>query len=277
MKKYNNKKIVITLVLFGIPIIYPVLTITHPKCAIIIGASKGMGREVAKLLAADGYTVGLASRNIALLKDVQQHIPTPSYIKQMDMAQHNKAVEQLQELIEEMGGLDLLVIAATGHHEVDQSKRDWKEAQAIFDVNIVGFYALARTGLNFFMNQGHGHLVGFSSISGLRGVAQAPSYSASKAFCSRYMESERNYFIQNNIPITVTDIMPGWVNSTQDPHFKKKHPDAYWFETLEDATQEIMQAIKNKVPIAYITKRWEKVAEMLRTMPDDLYNALDRL
>ena len=51
-------------------------------------------------------------------------------------------------------------------------------------------------------------------------------------------------------------------------------PYAYWVETLDDATKEIFEAIKNKDEIAYITKRWGKVATLLSTMPTDLYNAL---
>ncbi len=250
---------------------------THKKRAIVIGASSGMGRELSKLLAADGYIVGLAARGLERLQELQQEIPTLTYVKQIDAAKHNEAVDKLQELITQMGGFDLLVISATGLHEVDYGNREWTADKAIFDVDIIGFYALARTGLNYFEQQGHGHLVGFSSIDGLRGTAKAPSYSAAKAFCSRYMEAERNYFIQNNIPVTVTDIMPGWINSKQEPNFKEKYPYAYWFETLEDATLEIFQAIQDKVPVAYITKRWEKVAHMLKIMPDDLYNAFGGL
>ncbi|HLX53223.1 MAG TPA: hypothetical protein VKR58_04755, partial [Aquella sp.] len=51
-------------------------------------------------------------------------------------------------------------------------------------------------------------------------------------------------------------------------------PQAYWVETLEDATHDIFEAIKNKAETAYITKRWQKVAELLATIPNDLYNVL---
>lgn len=143
----------------------------------------------------------------------------------------------------------------------------------VLEVDVTGFFALARTGLNFFEKQGYGHLVGFSSVDGLRGVAGVPAYSASKAFCSRYLEAERNKFTQKNIPIFVTDICPGWVNSRGD-FDPSKLPNSYWVETLEDATREIFDAIKNKVSVGYITKRWQKVAELLPLIPDDLYNAL---
>ena len=85
-----------------------------PKRAIVIGASVGMGKEVAKLLAADGYIVGMAARRISLLEKNQQEISTPTYVMQMDAAKPYEAVDKLNSMIQEMGGLDLLIIAITG-------------------------------------------------------------------------------------------------------------------------------------------------------------------
>lgn len=250
----------------------------QPK-AIIIGASAGMGRELAKLLAADGYIVGLTARRFELLQKIQSEIPTLTYIKKMNVSKPEESVAQLTEMIQEMGGLDLLVIAVTGWADGDFTSREWMADKSIIDVDILGFFALARTGLNFFEQQGSGHLVGFSSLDGLRGIAASPTYSAAKAFCSRYLEAERNRCIQKNIPITITDIMPGWVNSLElnQQEFKEKNPKAYWVDSLADASREIFWAIKNKVALAYSAPRWQAVVDVIKTMPDDLYNALGGL
>lgn len=268
----KNRDILISTWLLAVIIVTSSLC-AHTKKAIVIGASVGMGREVAKLLAADGYSVGMAARRISLLEKIQQEIPTQTYIAQIDVAKHDEAVEKLNALIEEMGGLDLLILAMTGFWECDFESNDWTKSLPVLTVDVIGFFALARTGLTFFENQGYGHLVGFSSMDGLRGVAGAPAYSASKAFCSRYLEAEGNKYIQRNIPIFVTDIVPGWINSREDIDFTQL-PHSYWVESLEDASREIFEAIKNKVPVAYITKRWQKVAELLTWIPNDLYNAL---
>ncbi|HVX00493.1 MAG TPA: SDR family NAD(P)-dependent oxidoreductase, partial [Candidatus Babeliaceae bacterium] len=235
--------------------------VRSPKKAIVIGASVGMGRELSKLLAADGYIVGMAARRLNLLKEIQQEIPTASYVMQLDAAQPEQAVAKLKELIEQIGGLDLLVLAITGYYDCDFDG-DWTQSIPVLDVDVTGFFALARTALDLFERQGYGHLVGFSSIDGIRGVASCPAYSASKAFCSRYLEAERNRYAQRGLPITVTDIVPGWINSKSDLDFTQI-PNSYWVESLDQATQEIFQAIKNKKSVAYITSRWQKVAELL--------------
>jgi len=252
---------------------------TESKKAIVIGASAGMGRQLAKLLAADGYIVGLAARRLELLEKLQHDIPTPTYVKQIDASKPEEAVIKVNELIQAMGGLDLFIIAITGIGDVDLKNRDWTTDKPILAVDVIGFFALARTAISFFEQQGYGHLVGFTSIDGLRGVADYPTYSAAKAFCQRCLEAERNRCSQKNIPITITDIMPGWVNSYEEPvnTYKQNHPKAYWVDSLQDACQEIFDAIKNKVSFAYSSKRWQGVVDTLKVMPDDLYNAIGGL
>ena len=166
-------------------------TSTCQKKAIIIGASVGMGKELSKRLAADGYSVGMTARRIELLEEIQQQIPTPTYIAYMDASQPEEAITILTNLITEMGGLDLLVIAATGFWDCDFDDTDWKKSLPVLTVDVIGFFALARTGLNYFEEQGYGHLVGFSSIDGLYGVASSQAYSAAKAFCSRYLQGRK--------------------------------------------------------------------------------------
>lgn len=246
---------------------------TSPKRAIVVGASAGMGRALAKQLAADGYIVGMAARRVNLLQELQQEIPTETHIAYIDAAHPEESIATLNAMIEDMGGLDLLVLTITGFYDCDFASSDWTQSLPVLAVDVVGFFALARAGLNFFENQGYGHLVGFSSIDGLHGAAACPAYSGSKAFCSRYLEAERNKYIQRNVPICVTDMIPGWIDSKHDFDFEAM-PYAYWVETLDDAMRDIYEAIQNKIPVAYITKRWEKVAHLLATIPNDLYNAL---
>ena len=69
-----------------------------------------MGRQVAKMLSKD-YDVGLVGRRLNLLESLKSEIPTKSYIKQINVTQTETAIQKLFELIEEMGGLDLTVLA----------------------------------------------------------------------------------------------------------------------------------------------------------------------
>ena len=72
------------------------------KNAIIIGASSGIGRALAKVLASSGYSVGLASRRGDLLREVADEIHVTSFVKVIDVSKPAEAMQSLRELIAEM-------------------------------------------------------------------------------------------------------------------------------------------------------------------------------
>jgi short-subunit dehydrogenase len=168
-----------------------------------------------------------------------------------------------------MGGLNLILISVSCYSEIDDPYSYVNEKKTL-DVDLVGFWAMANTALNFFEKQKSGHLVGISSINGLRGSGYCPAYCGSKAFISKYLEGVRNKMIQNKIPIYVTDIIPGWVDVEHTTF--SKIAGTYWVAPLEKAAQQIFDAIKHKKKIAYITKRQWFIALLLAFVPDCIFN-----
>ena len=86
------------------------------KKAIVVGATSGIGKELAKILAGKGYTLGLAARRRDLLRAIQKELPAKTYISGMDIRNVDEAQKGLTDLIAEMGGVDLAIISAgIGH------------------------------------------------------------------------------------------------------------------------------------------------------------------
>ncbi len=256
---------------------------THTKKAIVIGASSGMGREVAKLLSNDGYEVGLVARRFDLLESLQKELPNPSYIQTIDVAAP-EARAQLIDLIAKMGELDLIVISVTAYldnrnsanlsifdlYDSSAAFKEWPAKERTLDVDAKGFIAMADVALAYFERQNHGHLVGISSMNGQRGVSYNPVYSAAKACISYYMEAQRNYMIQNDINVDVTDIVPGWVAVEHSP--LGADPAAYWEITVQQAGKEIFEGIKRKDKTVYIPSKVWFIAYLLKYTPDCIYN-----
>jgi len=215
--------------------IYFELRSSESKRAIVIGASSGMGRAVAKLLAKDDYALGLASRRMGHLRSLQEEINAESYIRQIDVSDCEGAALKLKELIEEIGGLDLIVISISSFVDT-RFENTWDANKQIIDVDIKGFWAIAQIAMEYFEDQGHGHLVGISSIDGLRGSSICPIYSGAKAFVSRYLEGLRNMMYKKKLPIHVTDIVPGWVD-VEHTIFSEL-PGTYWVSTKEEAARQ---------------------------------------
>lgn len=234
------------------------------KRAIIIGASSGIGKDLAIILAEHGYEVGLMARRVEKLEVLQKEIPTKTYIGHIDIAYPAEAIEKVQEMISKIGGLDLIVLnASIGflNPELDLAK----EIETI-NVNVQGFSVLAGLSYKYFSNQGHGHIVGISSIGSLRGNHHAPAYNASKAFMSNYLEGLRKKAFIGKIPMTVTDIKPGFVDTDM-----AKGEGKFWVASSKKAAEQIFSAIKSKKKHAYITYRWSLIGWLLKLMPDWLY------
>jgi short-subunit dehydrogenase len=249
------------------------LAICAEKKAVIIGATSGMGKAVAIKLAQAGYVVGMAGRREHILEELKKQIPH-SYIKKIDVTKSD-AQEKLQELIGQLGGMDLMVISISSYSDFEASTPETEKEKAILDVDLLGFYAMARVGFEYFEKQNSGHMVGISSIDGIRGNACCPVYSGAKAFIDKYLEGKRNNYIQHNIPITVTDIIPGWVDNESCAF--SKMPGTYWVASTEKAANQIVEAIESKKKVAYITKRWELISLLLKIVPDRVYNAIGGL
>ncbi len=181
------------------------------KKALIIGASSGIGRELALTLSKHGYEIGLMARRVELLKDLQREISTKTHIGHLDISHASEAIEKVQDMVSQMKVIDLMIInAGTGFLN---PKLDWLDEQKTLDVNVYGFCALAGFAFKYFSKQACGHLVGISSIGALRGNHIAPAYNASKAFMSNYLEGLRKKAFKDGIPIMVTDIKPGFVDT----------------------------------------------------------------
>jgi len=231
------------------------------KKAIIIGASSGMGRELAKVLVSHDYVVGITGRRTNLLQELQAELPNKCHMRTMDVADTSTAIETFNSLLAEMGGVDLVVISAgTGHGTADLQ---WPNEKDTIDTNVSGFTAIADTAFNYFIKQGHGHLVGISSIAAIRGGRYAPAYSASKAFVCNYLEGLRHMAMKTKLPIYVTDIQPGFVDTRM-----AQGDRIFWRASTDKATQQIYRAIERKKPHAYVTRRWRLIAWVLKLMPN---------
>lgn len=237
------------------------------KNAIIIGATSGIGKGLAKLLVDNGYKVGITGRRIELLEELKSENPKFYFIKDFDITNTKTTVEKLEELTSELGGLDLLIISS-GIGEINDNL-DFEIEKRTIDTNVVGFTCIADWSFNFFEKQKFGHLVAISSIGGLRGSKQAPSYNATKAYQINYLEGLRQKANKLKEQIFITDIRPGLVDTEM-----AKGDGLFWVMPVEKTVSQIFGAIKKKRKIVYVTKRWRIIATILKRIPRPIYDRM---
>lgn len=237
------------------------------KKAIIIGATSGIGKELAKLLVDSGCKVGITGRRIKLLEELKSENPKSYFIKAFDIADTKVLVEKLEELTTELGGLDLIIISS-GTGDINENL-DFEIEKRTIETNVIGFTCVADWAFNYFEKQKYGHLVGITSIGGLRGSRQAPSYNATKAYQMNYLEGLRQKATKLKQHIFITDVRPGLVDTEM-----AKGEGLFWIMPIAKAVRQIFTAIKNKRKVAYVTKRWWIIALILKRLPRLIYDKM---
>ena len=237
------------------------------KKVIIIGSTSGIGKGLAELFAANNYKVGITGRRDELLIELKDENPDAYFTKVIDVTDTATSIQQLEELTNELGGLDLLVISS-GIGEINEAL-DFEIEKQTIDTNIVGFTSIADWTFNYFENQKFGHLVVISSIGGIRGSRQAPAYNASKAYQINYTEGLRQKAAKLKMPIFITDIRPGLVDTKM-----AKGEGLFWVMPLEKAVNQMYKAIIRKNKVVYVTKRWRLIAFVLKILPRGIYDRM---
>ncbi len=235
--------------------------------AIIIGASSGIGAQLAIDLANMGYSIGLVARRRELLDLIASDLPTRAFPKTADLSCVNDAKTCVTELIGEMGGVDLFIISSGVGYE--NPNLDWVPEAETIAVNVTGFACMANVAVEHFTARGKGHLVGISSIAAIRGDGGAPAYGATKAFATSYLQALQHRFAKSNDAIYVTDIQAGFVDTAM-----AKGDGLFWVAPVQKASQQILAAIKGRKHHVYVTRRWRLVAWVLRIVPNWLYHRL---
>jgi short-subunit dehydrogenase len=180
------------------------------KKIVIIGASSGIGRCVAREFIKAGWRVGIASRNEEKLRELQSEAPLQVEMQEIDVCEEG-ADNRLYDLITKIGGMDVFFLASgVGFQNPDV---DLDVEMSTISVDVTGFTAMINAALNYFKLRGSGHIAAISSIAATRGIGVAASYSASKSYQATYLTALAQLVHLQHLNIHVTDIRPGFVDT----------------------------------------------------------------
>lgn len=232
------------------------------KRAIVIGASSGIGREVAQLLMKDGWTVGVAARREEPLRALGA-----AAWQQIDVTQ-NDATERLRQLIATLGGMDLFFYASG----IGKQNRELREdiELATMQTNALGFTRMVGEAYRYFAEQGSGHIAAITSIAGTKGLGPAPSYSATKAMQNVYLQALEQQAHARGLNIRFTDIRPGFVDTdllNGDFHYPMMLQP-------EKVAKTIVNAISSQRHICVIDWKYRLLTALWRRIPRCIWRKL---
>ena len=236
------------------------------KRVVIVGATSGIGYESAKIFLQQGYVVGLAGRRTDNLKPLMEEYPQATYSKQIDITLQ-EAPQQLTELIEEMGGMDIyLHVSGIGYQNIALDQQI--EIDTV-KTNCLGLTQMATTAYHYLSQNGGGQIAVVSSIAGTKGLGIAPSYSATKRYQSTYLQCLTQLSRMRNDNITFTDIRPGFVDT---PLLRKAN---YPMKMRADyVAKKLYKAVISKKRVAIIDWKFALIVFFWRLIPTFLWERL---
>jgi len=197
------------------------------KVALVTGASRGIGREVALRLAASGASVALAARDAARLGAVVKEVEAAggkARALSLDVADAGSCAAAFASLLEAEGRLDVLVNNAgiTRDNLLLRMKAD--EWDDVIATNLTGAFRCTQLALKPMLRQRSGRIVNVTSVVGLTGNAGQTNYAASKAGLVGFTRAVAREVAGRGI--TVNAVAPGFVETDMTAAMSDKAREA---------------------------------------------------
>jgi NAD(P)-dependent dehydrogenase (short-subunit alcohol dehydrogenase family) len=243
--------------------------------AIVVGASSGIGEALVRQLVGEGYAVAALARRSEELERLASEasrlgIESGGRVvtRAHDVCDTDAIPALFEELVRELGGLDLLVFAAGIMPEVEPREYDTAKDLSILSVNTGGCIAWCNPAAHLFTSQRSGTIVGVSSIAGDRGRKGNPAYCTSKAAMNTYLEALRNRL--SEVGVHVCTIKPGYVAT----RMTEGMDGLFWVASPEEAAASILRAARARANSRYVKRRWWVVGTIIRSIPSFLFKRL---
>ncbi len=211
---------------------------------IVTGASRGIGRGIATVLAMDGFKVGLLARSGDLLEDLRESIEAQggeSVAAACDLSDYDATVAAIDSLSEQLGGLDALINNAgtvTRKSILEITVDEWR---AMVDSNIHGMFHATKAALPHLQARGAGRIINLSSISGKYPLPGGSGYAATKYAVTGFSQSIFHELRDQNIHVST--IYPGSVDSQSERHGDDS--DTSWKVSPEEVGQSCAFILKS--------------------------------
>jgi short-subunit dehydrogenase len=180
----------------------------------LTGASSGIGRALALELASRGAVCGLTARSEEALRALRGEIEGRggrAVVAAGDVNDGARMRAVAAELVEGLGGVDILIANAGTHLFTKPEAFDAEEYLRLMNLNYGGMLRCIEAVLPYMLGRDGGRIVGVSSLAGFRGVPRAAAYGASKAAMINFLESVRFHLARRNIGVTIVN--PGFVRT----------------------------------------------------------------
>jgi decaprenylphospho-beta-D-erythro-pentofuranosid-2-ulose 2-reductase len=234
--------------------------------AVVFGATKGIGRAVARELAGRGDRLFLLGRHEADLTstatDLSIRSGRPAVVGQApcDLGDSSTFAPALAAARSALGDIDLIVLTAGEFGTQPELESDRRRAQSLLNANFTNTVIFCEEARNILLPRG-GTLCVFSSVAGERGRKPVILYGASKAGLTRYLEGLDHKFRAAGLKVVC--VKPGFVKTSMTAGLKPPPFAA----TPEVVARVAVRAIDRGTPVVYAPAIWRLIMSVIRLLP----------
>ena len=197
------------------------------KVALITGATRGIGKEIALELARNGFNIAANCRNIndslnEMKKEIESYNVKCEFVE-ADVANFEQCEKMVKQTIEKLGKIDVLVNNAGIIKDNLLLRMTKEEFESVIDVNLVGTFNVTRHVIPYMVKQRSGRIINIASIVGVMGNAGQTNYSASKAGIIGFTKSLAKEVASRNI--LVNAVAPGFIRTDMTKSMTDEHED----------------------------------------------------
>ena len=194
------------------------------KCALITGATRGIGKQIAITLAKQGYNIALNYRKVnGELENTKKEIEkigVQILAVKGDVANFEDCKNFVKQVIERFGQIDVLVNNAGITKDMLLMRMKKEDFESVIDVNLIGTFNVTKNVIPYMMKARNGKIVNISSVVGISGNAGQTNYSASKAGIIGFTKSLAKEVASRNI--NVNAIAPGFIKTDMTDVLKEE-------------------------------------------------------
>lgn len=243
------------------------------RTAVITGASSGIGKALALEFAQRGYNLGLAARRIDRLEALRAEIAAlpggqnlQVEITVLDVGDTAIVGQVLQALFGALGHVDVVVVNAGVNKLTGVGKGQLDDELGLMQTNLLGAMATVNAAVEWFKQQGGGHVVGISSLASLTPIPKQAAYCATKAGFSMYLDAAAIEL--KKYKIDFTKILPGFVK-TDIVDNMEQYP---FLVSAEQAAREMANHIEKRRAVGVVPGYpWKILKPLLASMPSSVW------
>ncbi|HEY4006405.1 MAG TPA: SDR family oxidoreductase [Pseudonocardia sp.] len=225
--------------------------------AVVTGASSGIGAVTAEALAAEGAAVALLARRIDRLEELAARLDTPTSVHQLDVTDERAVRDVLDAVVDERGGIDVLVNNAGVGSMVPVTEADFADWRAMVEVNVLGVMAVAHAAVPHLIAAAKGprgvsDMIIVSSVAGRKVVGPNAVYAATKHAVGAFTEGLRQQLVGQHVRAGLVE--PGLVHTELTEASDRSTPDVPDNELRvllpEDIADAIVYAVTRPARVA---------------------------